>query len=278
MNKQSLTHKTHVIANNTGLPFNTVLTHYFLEIVLSRIAASDGSKHFIVKGGFLLSNILGIKTRTTVDIDYLITGIGMTEMNIRALINQALKQPITPEVICEIQSVLPIRDEDLYGGYRVWILCKMENIRQVVSLDLATGDPITPDAIHYEYFPLYSSEPIQLSSYNIETVLAEKLETVYRRGLANSRCKDFYDIHVVWKGRREIIDIKVLKDAFTTTCAHRFTRADKGEFNDFLAALKTDDHMAKQWHAYLKRNLYAREIELIDTVSTISEIVPLLFE
>lgn len=99
MDKQSLTHKTHIIANNTGLPFNTVLTHYFLEIILSRIAASDGSKHFIFKGGFLLSNILGINTRTMADIDFSIVGIGMTEMKISALINQALQfvgiRPVT---------------------------------------------------------------------------------------------------------------------------------------------------------------------------------------
>ena len=117
----------------------------------------------------------------------------MTEESVRTLVNQALKQQVTPEVSCEIQSVEPIRDEDQYGGYRVRILCRLENIRQVVPLDLATGDPITPEPIQYEYNPLYPGQPIQLISYNVETMLAEKIETVYRRGTVNSRCKNGLD-------------------------------------------------------------------------------------
>jgi len=175
------------------LPFNSVLTHFFLEIILSRIAVSERCQNLIFKGGFLLSNILGIKSRTTVDIDLLVTGINMTEESVRTLVNQALKQQVTPEVSCEIQSVEPIRDEDQYGGYRVRILCRLENIRQVVPLDLATGDPITPEPIQYEYNPLYPGQPIQLISYNVETILAEKIETVYRRGTVNSRCKNGLD-------------------------------------------------------------------------------------
>ena len=278
MDKQSLTHKTHVIASQTGLPFNTVLTHFFLEVVLSRIAVCKESKNIILKGGLLLSNILGINSRTTVDIDLSITGIDMTEAAVRILVNQALKQKIIPEVLCEILSIKSIRTEDAYGGYRVRILCRLENIRQVVPLDLATGDPITPEAINYEYIPLYLDKPIQLASYNIETTLAEKIETVYRRGLANSRCKDFYDIHIIWKSKQELIDPKVLRDAFGHTCAHRLTMADKHEFNTLLEAMKTDDQVAKRWRAYVNRNSYTRDIKFDDPINTMIEIVPVLFD
>lgn len=278
MDKQSLIHKTHVIANQTGLPFNTVLTHFFLEVVLSRIAISEGSKNFIFKGGFLLSNILGIETRTTVDIDLLITGIDMTEVSVKALIDQALKQQITSEVLCEIQSIEPIRDENPYGGYRVQILCKLDNIRQVVPLDLAAGDPITPGEIQYRYNPLYPGKPIQLASYNLETMLAEKTETVYRRGLANSRCKDFYDIHVIWKWKRDLIDCEVLKEAFEKTCSHRFTKSDKYGFKELLQWLENDAQMMKRWRSYIKRNSYARDIKFIDTINTLIDIIPVLFE
>ncbi|MHA1226574.1 MAG: nucleotidyl transferase AbiEii/AbiGii toxin family protein [Candidatus Hodarchaeales archaeon] len=278
MDKQSLTHKTHVIANQTGLPFNTVLTHFFLEVVLSRIAVSIHDKNFIFKGGFLLSNILGIDTRTTVDIDLLITGIDMTDVNVRTLVNQALNQKITPEVLCEIQSIEPIHEEDQYGGYRVRILCRLDNIRQVVPLDIATGDPITPGKIQYEYNPLYLGKPIQLASYNIETMLAEKIETVYRRGLANSRCKDFYDIHIIWSGKRILINYEVLREAFEKTCSYRFTKADKYEFKELLAMMKNDNQIAKRWRAYVNRNSYAKGIKFIDTLNTMIEIIPSLFE
>ena len=112
MDKKSLTHKTHVIADQTGLPFNTILTYFFLEVVLLRIALSEVSKHFIFKSGFLLANILGVKARTTVDIDLLLTGVDMTEMNVKSIVNKAINHPMSPEVLCEIQSIEPIRFED----------------------------------------------------------------------------------------------------------------------------------------------------------------------
>jgi predicted nucleotidyltransferase component of viral defense system len=278
MDKQSLTHKVHLIASETDLPFNAVMTHFFLEVVLSRIAVSEVCKNLIFKGGFLLSNILGIRSRTTVDIDLLIAGINMAEESVRALVNQTLKQPVIPEVSCVIQSIEPIRNEDQYGGYRVRILCRLENIRQIVPLDLAAGDPITPAAIQYEYNPLFSDKPIQISTYNIETMLAEKIETVYRRGLVNSRCKDFYDIHIIWKFERELINSAVLKHAFVNTCSYRSTIPDSHEFFALVEVLKSDDRMAKRWSAYVKRNAYAREIELESTLNTLMEIIPMLFE
>lgn len=277
MNKQSLTHKVNLIASETGLPFNTVMTHFFLEVALSRIAVSEVGKNLIFKGGFLLSNILGIKSRTTVDIDLLVTGINMVEESVRALVNQTLKQPVIPEVSCVIQSIDPIRNVDEYGGYRVRILCRLENIRQIVPLDFAAGDPITPEAIQYQYNPLFSDNPIQITSYNIETLLAEKIETVYRRGLVNSRCKDFYDIHLIWKLKRKFINDAVLKHAFVNTCSYRLTKPDINEFFALLKALKNDEQMAKRWDAYVKRNAYSKEISFDDTLSTLMGIIPLVF-
>jgi predicted nucleotidyltransferase component of viral defense system len=278
MDKQSLTYKTHLIANQTGLPFNAVLTHFFLEVLLSRIAGSTGSKNIIFKGGFLLASIFGIKTRTTVDIDLLVTGMEMTEISLRTLINQFLGQPIIPEVDCEVLSIQPIRQEDPYGGYRVRILCQLENIRQIVPLDIAVGDPITPGPIQYEYKTLFMDQAIQLSSYNIETILAEKLETVYRRGLVNSRCKDFYDIHVIWKLQANLLDREILKSAFENTCMHRFSQIDRRTFHDLLEMMMDDDQMAKRWRAYVKRNSYANDITFVDTLKTLIEIMPVLFE
>jgi predicted nucleotidyltransferase component of viral defense system len=278
MDKQSLTHKTHLIANQTGLPFNTVLTHFFLEVVLSRIAASEVSKNFIFKGGLLISNILGIETRTTVDIDLLITGIDLTEVTVRALMDQAIKQPINSEVNCEINSIEQIREDDPYGGYRVRILCKLDNIRQVIPLDIAAGDPITPREIQYQYKPLFPGKSIQLASYNIESLLAEKIETVYRRGLINSRCKDLYDIHIIWKLKQDLINIEVLKEAFETTCNHRLTKVDLYSFTDLLELLETDKQMFTRWDSYRKRNSYARDIEFSDALNTLNEIIPVLFK
>lgn len=276
MDKQSLTHQTHVIADKTGLPFNTVLTHFFLEVLFSRIAGCSAHNKVIFKGGFLISNILGIKTRTTVDIDLLVTGMDMSEMAVRTFINEVIHQPVNPEVTCELLSIQPIRDEDQYGGFRVRILCKLDNIRQIVPIDLATGDPITPRAIRYDYIPLFFSEPIRVTSYNIETILAEKVETIYRRGFINSRCKDFYDMHVIWRTKSELLDRKVLKTAFENTCAHRFTNVNRSTFNELVEGLRLDDQMTTRWRAYVKRNPFVGEIWFAETLDSLLEMLPFL--
>lgn len=158
MNKDKLRDLCLNLSRKSGLSFNVVQTQYFLESILKRISVSDENKNFIFKGGFLLSNMIGIGQRSTVDIDFLVNKFALTEDNILQKIQTILSYDEKESVTYKVQKIEPIRHEDEYGGYRVTILCQLENIRQIVPLDIATGDPITPCEIEYEYKSLFGDK------------------------------------------------------------------------------------------------------------------------
>lgn len=178
MNKNKLTALCHKIASEKDVSFNVAMTYYFLEVILSKIAASVYQNKFIFKGGFLLSNIIGLESRTTSDMDFVIEHLKMDQ----DVLIQALQEILIDEdIIFEIGKISEIKDEDPYGGYRISIICHLENIRQTVPLDIATVDLITPKSISYAYKSIFFERQYTILSYNVESILAEKLETIYRR-------------------------------------------------------------------------------------------------
>ena len=178
MNKQKMTLLVHQVAREKKLSFNTTLVYFFLEAVLRRIAHINGDL-FIFKGGFILSNIIDITQRTTVDMDVLLKGYEMKQESVLKLLNEVVAVKVDDGVLCSVQSIEPIREQDDYGGFRIKILCQLENIKQIIPLDIATGDPITPAPVVYEYKTLFDNRKISLLSYNFETMLAEKLHTIF---------------------------------------------------------------------------------------------------
>lgn len=234
MNKNKLRAKCQKLSKETGLSFNAIQTHYFLESILEKVADSDENENFVFKGGFLLANIIGVRQRNTVDIDFLIRKISLTEENIKQRIEKILLNGKDNGITYEIQKIEKIRKEDEYGGFRVTILCRLENIRQIVSLDMATGDPVTPSEILYEYKSLFADSFFEICSYNIETILAEKIQTIYQRGVFNSRSKYFYDIFILFRLKREEIDYVHLKKACINTFMHRNTNFQAEKILDVL--------------------------------------------
>ncbi len=170
---------------------------------MEKIADSDESENFIFKSGFLLANVIGIRQRSTVDIDLSIRRFSLTEENIKNKLAKILQSGKDNGIIYEIQKIEEIHTEDEYGGYRIKVLCSLENIRQIVPLDIATGDPITPNEISYEYKSIFSNRIFEICAYNVETMLAEKIQTVYQRGVFNSRSKDFYDVYILYHLRKK---------------------------------------------------------------------------
>ena len=210
MNKDKLRAKCHQkLSKETGLSFNALQTHYFLESILEKIADSDENENFIFKGGFLLANVIGIRQRSTVDIDFLIRRFSLTKENIEQRFTKILQSGKDNGITYEIQKIEEIHKEDEYGGYRIKVLCRLDNIRQIIPLDIATGDPITANEISYEYKSVFSDSVFEICAYNIETMLAEKIQTVYQRGVFNSRSKDFYDIYVLYHLKKEEIDFEI---------------------------------------------------------------------
>ncbi len=273
MNKDKLRAICQKLSKETGLSFNAIQTHYFLESVLEKIASSDENENFIFKGGFLLANVIGIRNRNTVDIDFLIRKFSLTEENIRQRLKKILQSGKGTKITYEIQKIEKIRNEDEYGGFRVTLLCRLENIRQIIPLDIATGDPITSNEISYEYKSVFNDKFFEICAYNIETILAEKIQTVYKRGIFNSRSKDFYDIYILYYLKKEAIDFEILKKACQKTFEYRGTDFDIDNILNVLRNLKVEKDFKIRWSSYQKRFSYAEEINFDDLVDTMIELV-----
>ncbi|HEL1010526.1 TPA: nucleotidyl transferase AbiEii/AbiGii toxin family protein, partial [Streptococcus equi subsp. equi] len=226
MNKAKLTALCHKVSKEVGLSFNAVMLYYFLESILKKLAGSKYSERFIFKGGFLLSSVVGIDSRSTVDIDFLLRNMQLSEENIVQMLNETLKPEEFDDIFYELQNIVPIKEEDQYGGFRANILCKMENIRQIVPLDIATGDVITPHPIDYKYVSSFGEEEIIIKAYPIETMLAEKIQTIYARGFLNSRSKDYYDLYIIYKLKDKDVNVEILREACRKTFSYRKTEFD----------------------------------------------------
>ena len=273
MNKDKLRSLCQKLSKETGLSFNSIQTHYFLESILEKISISDESNNFIFKGGFLLSNVIGIRQRSTVDIDFLIRKFTLTEENIKQRFEKILSSGYDNGITYTIQKIEEIRKEDEYGGFRITVLCRLENIRQIIPLDIATGDPITPSEISYEYKSIFSDKFFEICAYNIETMLAEKIQTVYKRGAFNSRSKDFYDIYILYHLKKEEIDFEHLKEACKNTFKHRSTGFNVDSILDVLVDLKMEKDLKTRWSSYQKRFSYAGEINFDAVIDIMIELV-----
>lgn len=275
MNKQKMTFLVHRIAGENNLSFNTALVYFFLEAVLKRIASSQ-TEQFIFKGGFILSNIIGISQRTTVDMDVLLKNYTMEQKPLRQLFDEILDENIEDGVVCKVESIEPIREQDEYGGFRIKILCQLENVKQVIPLDIATGDPVTPAPISYEYKALFDDRKIPLLCYNLETILAEKLHTIFVRDIANSRSKDFYDVFILMKLRLGEIDKDKLSDACRNTFKYRQTPMNADELNNAITRIEENSLMENRWNTYTKANNYARDISFRQAMDACKQLVNML--
>lgn len=268
MNKATLTLLCHKISKQTGLTFNSVMTYYFLEMILKKLSQSSYSRNYIFKGGFLLSNVIGVESRSTVDIDFLFQNITLSFENVEKQLKDILAIPIEG-INFTLQSIVSIKESDLYSGYRASILCQLENIKQMVHLDIATGDIVTPHPIHYDYKSLFEDDHFPIIAYPIETIIAEKLQTIYSRNFLNSRSKDFYDIYILSKLKREEFDTLQLQLAIKRTFAFRGTTFDYNKNIELLKSFKNDETQNQQWQNYARKYSYTNDISFKEVLDEI---------
>ena len=276
MNKNKLISLTHKISEKTEIPFNSILTFFFMESLLKRISKSKYRNNFVFKGGFLLSSILGASNRTTIDIDMLFKNMSFNERAILKIISEIIDLDLYDNVQYKLGNIEQIRNEDEYGGYRIKITCNFENIKQVIPLDIAVGDPITPSSINYKYLTLYDNDEISIISYNIETILAEKLHTVYVRGVLNSRNKDFYDIYIIMKLKKSEINNIYLKEALYNTFNHRKATFDINKIKEVLNIISSNETMINRWKKYSKKFSFARNIEFNEVIRSCYSLLSLI--
>ncbi len=272
MNKDKVIHLCHKISTKKNIPFNSVLIYYFLEDILSILSNSKYNDKFIYKGGYLLSNVIGISERTTVDIDLLVRNFNLEPELIQEVFEEILSNNSTSRVKYKIHDIAVIKNENEYGGYRIRVECKLDNIRQIIPLDVSTGDIITYEPIEYQYKPLFTDEIINILAYNLETILAEKIETIYSRVFLNSRMKDYYDIYIISKLKYNDLNLSKLKDACERTFNQRNTNLNFEDIDGVMSLLKEDSILNNRWHTFLKSNKYLDSIKfevVIDEIKTL---------
>ena len=277
INKNSLQARINNLSKEMGVHANVLLVSFFFDAFISRLTKSIYADKFVFKGGFYLATLLGIKNRYTADIDFLLRKETMNENRLREIFSDIIETDADDSIIFEIADISPIRDEDAYGGFSILLTGHLENVRQSFHVDVATGDPITPKDIEYSYQSLISNETIAFRAYNLETVVAEKLQTILFRGLLNSRCKDYYDIYIINQLQRNNINIPDLKKSFETTCQYRKTPFKKEEALLLLEEISKSDILQTRWKNYAKKSSFAKDVPFEATIESCKEILDCVF-
>ena len=277
INKNSLQARINNLSKELNVHANVLLVSFFFDAFISRLAKSIYADKFVFKGGFYLATLLGVKNRYTADIDFLLRKESMDENRLKEIFSDIIATDADDSITFEIADISPIRDEDAYGGYSILLTGRLENVRQSFHVDVATGDPITPTDIEYSYQSLISNETIAFRAYNLETVIAEKLQTILSRGLLNSRCKDYYDIYIIKQLQWKNISIPDLKKAFVTTCQYRKTPFEKVESLLILEEISKSNILQNRWSNYARKASYAKDITFEATIESCKEIVDCIF-
>lgn len=261
------------IAKENKVSAQSILQTYMLERLLERISVSKYKDNFILKGGMLISAMLGIDSRTTMDIDTTVKGFSLTEENINTIMNEICNIDLKDDVTLKIKKIELIREDDDYGGYRITFEANLNNEMPVImKIDITTGDKITYREIKYDFTLMLENRKIQIWSYNVETIIAEKFESIIKRGVLGTRIRDYYDIHMLLKTQRKNIDKETLKNAITATAKHRETIDFIKEWKEVVEILENDLTMKKQWDRYQKNNFYAEGIEYKDLIESLKKI------
>lgn len=261
------------LAKEKNISAPLLLQNYMLERFLERLAESEYRDNYIIKGGFLIASIVGLDTRSTMDMDMTIKGQPLKEDTISRMINDIIRIDLEDDISFELLKVTEIRETDDYTGYRVSLTAKFSKINQPLKLDITTGDAITPREIEYHYKLMLEERKISVLAYNLATILAEKLETIITRGDQNTRPRDFYDIYILEKLQSSNIDYVTLDDALYKTSERRNSKHLLKDYKEIIDNVMNSDEMQTRWLNYQKDFDYAKDIHFRETCLTILQIL-----
>ena len=264
------------LAKEKHISAQLVMQNFMLERLLERISVSKYQRNFILKGGFLIAAMVGLDTRTTMDMDATIKGLLVNEQTVREMFEEICKIEINDDVTFSFRSIGEIREEDEYTGYRVSLSANYPPMAVPLKLDITTGDKITPEEIEYQFKLLLEDRSISVFAYNLETILAEKLETVISRGDQNTRPRDYYDIYILAKLQYSNIEPNALKAALNATVDKRGSKAVVKDYRKIMAIVRNSGIMQKQWDNYQKDFEYLQDIAFVDACDTVVQLMDLL--
>lgn len=271
INYNELFEKSKELAKESGLTQLELYQRFMFERILERISLSEYNENFILKGGLLLSAMLGINSRSTRDMDISIKGIDVSEEKMVHVLNEILSLDIGDGVKFEMVNVTDIRADDEYGGNKYHLVGKLENLKVALEIDISTGDEITPKKLNYEYISIFENKKIYIDTYNIETILAEKIETILRRGKYNARMKDYYDVYFFLTKLKNEINLKIFKQALNNTLRKREAFNYYNDYKQILNDLTNDERINNYWNTYKKKTKYAQNIQFNEIIKALEE-------
>lgn len=271
--EQSLKDKLKNKANKLEIPVNSVLIMYVFECILKRISKSEWSRNIVLKGGTLICSLYGLENRVTKDIDFSLINETLEEKTIKQIAEDIINMDLKDGITLSLLDIEPIMDQDNYGGLRAKIGYKFDKIKGSISIDIATGDIITPNPINYSYKSILDDESFNILAYNPETIIAEKLESILELGVTNSRMKDYYDLYITSKYRRRIkIDVKILKSAIANTFNTRNYKYDNNTFE----SIKNSKELQQLWKNYSTNKEFVNDITYEDVIKEIDQYINLI--
>lgn len=261
------------ISKKRNIDFNTTLRLYMYDRFIERLAISEYKDNFILKGGFYLSTLFGIENRTTMDIDTALTEVSFNEENIKKIIKEIISIDIGDNVKIKLISTSIIKKTDECVGYRATITVMLENIKETFHIDIITDNAVSFGITKYEYFPILNEKSIQLLACNLETVLAEKIETILSRAEANSRMRDYYDIYLIYKMSFD----KIKQNNFIKATKVTFKKREySGDITNTLYMIENSEILKNKWNLYAKKNSYAKTVSYEDVICCLKILIDII--
>ena len=261
------------VAKQNNADARTLMRIYMMERFLERLTQSEYRDNFIIKGGILVTAMIGVAHRSTMDIDTSMKNLNLSAEDALRVVNQVKDIDLDDGVSFEVKDVSNIMDEMEYPGIRVTMNANVGRLITPLKIDISTGDVITPRAIEFNYDLLLEDRSISLWSYNLETILAEKLQTVLARGILNTRMRDFYDIRMLLDTYEDKVNKAVLKDAFAATCKKRGTDHLQEQAEEIIKIIEADEQLRVLWRAYQKKYSYAADIDYASVIRGVRKLM-----
>lgn len=255
-----------------------LMRNYMMERFLERISLSEYKNQFILKGGMLVAAMVGLDARATMDLDATIKGTNVNVEDVEMIISKIISIPLNDGVLFRIKRISEIMEEADYPGVRVSMETKFDGVITPLKIDISTGDIITPREIKYKFNLMLENRTIEVWAYNLETVLAEKLETVISRNVTNTRMRDFYDIYILQKLYGEQLSKDVLRDALVATAKKRETleQIETEDIDEVFDEIQSSSVMENLWKVYQRNYSYSADIPwhtIMKSIRTLYEII-----
>ena len=260
------------ISKKTGVNPNSLLQMCLFEGILEKLSKSKYSENFILKGGLLISSLIGVDMRSTMDMDITIRGIPLNEVSITKILNEILAIEIDADIEYKLIKLSPIRQEDVYEDFCASISCIFGKINATLNIDITTGDVITPREMNYSYSKILEEGTIPIMTYTIETILAEKFETISSRNITTTRARDFYDLYMIYSIYKDKIDKDILRKAIERTSKYRGSFETALQYKEIVELFRESETPKEIWKKYTQNNLYSKDVDFLDTISVYEEI------